>query len=241
MIKKIKLTLLIKFKPNKYTWIAFGLAILSFMLSLMLNFVNNHLLWIFIRDVLQVVIVGVVIPLYILSQKKEFVKAGLRFDKPWILLMGFILAGLLLFQFLLEGGNTTSLNFSNLDAAFYIMVGNIFEIIFFAGFLRNEFEKAFGIIPSIILASLFFSLHHAGFQPEFNKLFLVGLLFISIMRIPTHWLLVIPAWWVGGVWDVLVKSENIADITQIGWIRPSIILLAITLVFYKFYSDDKPT
>jgi len=48
--------------------------------------------------------------------------------------MGFISAGLLLFQFLSEGGNPTSLNFSNSDAAFYTMVANIFEIIFFSDF-----------------------------------------------------------------------------------------------------------
>ncbi len=236
IMKKIKTILSIRFNPDQYTWIAFGLAVLSFILSLMLNFTNNHFLWFFIRDVLQIIIIGLLIPLYILSRKNEFKKTGLRFDKSWLLLIGLFLAGLLLLQFISEGGTTANLNLFNLDAMFYVMVANIFEIIFFAGFLRNEFEKAFGIIPAIILASLFFSLHHAGFQPEFLKLFFVGLFFISIMRIPNHWFIIIPAWWIGGVWDVLVKAQNIVDITKIGWIRPSIILLAIILLFYKFYS-----
>lgn len=199
-----------------------------------MNFADNNILEFLLRDFLQVIVVGLIIPVYLLAKGGAFKKAGLRFDRPRLFLIGIIIAGLLFLQFLSEGSDLSKLNISGLNIIFYIMAANIFEIIFFAAYLRYEFEKAFGIIPSIILSAMFFSLHHIGFQPEFLKLFLVGLTFISIMRIPNHWFIIIPAWWVGGVFDVLIKAQDIADISRVGWIRPCIILAAIaTILLWK--------
>ena len=79
---------------------------------------------------------------------------------------------------------------------------------FIYGFLRMSFEKSFGIIPSILLTSVFYSLHHAGFQPEFLHLFLVGLMYCGVFYITKNMLIIFPFFWgVGALWDVLVSSE----------------------------------
>ena len=51
---------------------------------------------------------------------------------------------------------------------------------FIYGYLRMSFEKAFGIIPAVLLTAAFYSLHHAGFQPEFVHLFFVGIMYCSV-------------------------------------------------------------
>ncbi|WP_456298465.1 hypothetical protein [Acetatifactor aquisgranensis] len=34
--------------------------------------------------------------------------------------------------------------------------------------------------PAILITAIFYSLHHAGFQPEFTKLFFVGILYVTV-------------------------------------------------------------
>ena len=57
---------------------------------------------------------------------------------------------------------------------------NTEEMVFIYGFLRYELERAFGILPAILITAIFYSLHHAGFQPEFTKLFFVGIMYVTV-------------------------------------------------------------
>jgi hypothetical protein len=50
------------------------------------------------------------------------------------------------------------------------------------------------VIPGVVIAAAFFSLHHAGFQPEYIQLFIAGLVFITIIRVASHWLIAFPFW-----------------------------------------------
>ena len=95
----------------------------------------------------------------------------------------------------------------NFYAISYIWVAGIFEMIFIFGFLRYKFEQSLGIIPAIIVTSVFYSLHHAGFQPEFIKLFFVGVMYLAIFYITKNILIIFPFFWgVGAIWDVLQNS-----------------------------------
>ena len=97
-------------------------------------------------------------------------------------------------------------------------------------------EKAFGIIPAIILTSAFYSLHHAGFQPEFVHLFLVGLMYCSIFYITRNMLIIFPFFWgVGALWDVLVSSEAGDEIKNpVSFVIALVILSATALwIFYR--------
>lgn len=233
---KLKKAFTFRFQPDKYTLIAFLLGGLSFGVGYLMRLTDNAVLLYIFRDVLQVMFIGVVVPFFILSTKNEFQEAGLRIDKGLrYILISVMLGALLTFQFYTEEGDRLfDLTIAHIEPALYVMVTNIFEILFFVIFLRFYFEKAFGIIPAIIMASAFFSLHHIGFQPEFYKLFLVGLFFMVIFRIVNHWLILIPLWWVGGLGDVLVKSTEVSGLESMHWWRSMVILLIITLMFiYK--------
>jgi hypothetical protein len=78
---------------------------------------------------------------------------------------------------------------------FYSLCSQGGEVVFFYSFQRTLFERAFGIIPGIILAALFYSFHHLGFQPEFGKLFFVGLMYATTFRLGNSAFMIYPFFW----------------------------------------------
>ncbi len=50
----------------------------------------------------------------------------------------------------------------------------------------------------------------------YTKLFFVGVLFLSILRMARHWLVLFPLWWVGGLGDVLFRSAETAGVDWLG-------------------------
>lgn len=236
MPMNVKPIFTIRFAPTRSTALAAGLGVLSVVLSIMLNlFPTEAGHWVF-RVLLQISLIGVVVPLFVLALHREAKAAGLRFDRAGIhLLISTVIALLLLLQFRLEDPQLFSkFGMASIEPAFYIAVANVYEVIFFAVFLRFYFEKAFGILPAIVLAAMFYSLHHAGFQPEFAKLFVVGLFFIAIFRIANHWLICFPFWWMGGIVDVLSQAENIADISGLDWAKGLFMLGVIVIAIFYF-------
>lgn len=186
---------------------------LSFFLRLFLeDTLVNQAVFFIVLDILIKVIVGFYIPVHymVIKRKQDLEIFGIT-KKNWktSLLLGLIFAALLLVQFMSESGGIGQdvfLRAGILIPVFYIFVAGIFEMTFIYGFLRRIFDKSFGVIPGIILTSLFYSFHHAGFQPEFGKLIFVGIMYASIYRITNNILIVFPFFWgVGATWDVLVN------------------------------------
>jgi hypothetical protein len=100
--------------------------------------------------------------------------------------------------------------------AAYVLLAVTFECLFFYSFLRTLLERSFGIVPAIALAALFYAFHHAGFQPEFGKLFFVGVLYATVFRLGNSALLIWPFFLgVGGVYDVLIKSRVVSEIAHV--------------------------
>jgi len=207
---------LFRFNVTKDTGIAAvaGLAMLGLSL-LMIPFggdsVRDTVISFVLRDLLMIFGLGVVFVSLFVGKKGADVLADLGFTKrKWLLslILNIVLGAGLLFVFLKDEVPVNVISLKNLYGASYILVAGIFEMLFIYGFLRMSFEKAFGVIPSIILTSVFYSLHHAGFQPEFMHLFLVGLMYCSVFYITKNMLIIFPFFWgVGALWDVLVSSE----------------------------------
>ena len=100
--------------------------------------------------------------------------------------------------------------------AAYVLLAVTFECLFFYSFLRTLLERSFGIVPAVVLAALFYAFHHAGFQPEFVKLFFVGVLYATVFRLGNSALLIWPLFLgVGGVYAVLIKSRVVSDIAHV--------------------------
>ena len=148
------------------------------------------------------------------------------------LVLDFILAASLLAMFLKDEKPSGILEIKNLYAATYILVAGIFEMTFIYGYLRANFENAFGIIPAILLTSAFYSFHHAGFQPEFLHLFLVGLMYCSVYYITQNLLIIFPFFWgVGALWDVIISSQAGNEIKNLESFIIAIVILSLSAIW----------
>ena len=206
---------LFRFNFTKDTAVAFAAGAVMIALSLlMLPFMGASLFdkiaSFVLRDLLMIFGLGVVFVSLYVERNKDGVKAiGFTGKKTALsLLLNVLFAAGLLAMFLKEGRPQGILEVRNLYAAAYILVAGIFEMTFIYGYLRACFEKAFGIVPAILLTAAFYSFHHAGFQPEFMHLFFVGLMYSAVYYITQNLLIVFPFFWsVGALWDVIVSSE----------------------------------
>ena len=209
--------------PPAHTALAFGAGIASIALSLaLLPLVDQPLLAALVRDVAQVALLGIMLPLlFVLRTRSPIADFGFTLRRARLFLaINLVLAAALLWQQLRTSPPPAAFqwNADNLWRAGYVAVSLVFELVFFYGFLRTLFERAFGALAGIVLAALFYSLHHAGFQPEFVKLFFVGILYASVFRIGNSALLIFPFFLgVGGVYDVLLKSKVAAVIEYPEW------------------------
>ena len=174
----------------------------------------------FLRDIGQVFVLGVLVPLVYLRRTRQSPRDFGFHTRRWplFLCINAVLAIGLLFQFRRTDPPPADFQWgaSNLWLAAYVVVTLVFELIFFYGFLRTLFERAFGSVLGVVLAAAFYSFHHAGFQPEFAKLFFVGILYGTVYRLGNSALLIFPFFLaVGGVYDVLIKSKVVATVHHV--------------------------
>ena len=230
---------LFRFNFTKDTAVAFaaGAAMLALSL-LMLPFAGDSLadkiISFVLRDLLMIFGLGVVFVSLYAERNKDGVKAiGFTGKKTALsLLLDIVFAAALLAMFLKKGRPQGILEAKNLYAASYILVAGIFEMAFIYGYLRARFEKAFGIIPAIILTAAFYSFHHAGFQPEFLHLFFVGLMYCSVYYITQNLLIVFPFFWAAGaLWDVIVSSDAGKEIKNFESFAIALVILALSAIW----------
>lgn len=233
---------LFRFHPNKSTIVAFGTGLSIILLSTaMILFKGSQIetvLHIFLRDFLMIFVVGFCFPLLYVRAKEEHPYATLGITKHRLktsLVLNVFFAILLLLSFLLGNREVIIINYKSLFAISYTLVAGIFEMICIYGFMRYYFERAFGIIPAILLTALFYSLHHAGFQPEFLKLFFVGIMYCSVFYITRNIFIIFPFFWgVGAIWDVLINSpagQSLQNATS--FIVAIVLLVAMTIFIMK--------
>ena len=225
-----------RFNFTKDTTVAFGAGAAMIFLSLiMLLFGGDSLIdkamSFILRDLLMIFGLGIVfVSLYVWKKAGSIKAIGFTGRKNALsLLIDFLLAAGLLAMFLKDEKPSDILEIKNLYAAAYILVAGIFEMTFIYGYLRASFEKAFGIIPAILLTAAFYSFHHAGFQPEFLHLFFVGLMYCSVYYITQNLLIVFPFFWaVGALWDVIVSSEAGEEIKNLESFIIALVLLILS-------------
>lgn len=232
---------LFRFEPQKEVLWAFLLGISAAAFSFTLNFTYTRLSFILLRDILQVGLIGLLIPTLLLKKTPgRWKNAGLNFEHPLrniLISLGLAVLFSLQFYFGMEsGGESFALDTTYIIPAVYVSLINIFEFLFFCLYMNEVFSKSFGIIPAILLSALFYSFHHAGFQPEFLKLFFVGIFFMSLLRIFKSWLAVFPVYWVCALWDVLFLSSATGDIFQVDLLQVLIVSLEIAVAFFIIFS-----
>lgn len=191
----------------------FGLicGLIMVLLSMAMTLFNSGISNIILRDILMIIFLGFFTPIYyiLIIKKKDLSVLGIHKKKLTVSLAINVITGIsLLAMFISKNTQDISFNINSFYAVTYILVAGIFEMVFIYGFLRYEFERALGILPAILITAAFYSLHHAGFQPEFSKLFFVGIMYVTVFYFTQNIFSIFPFFWgVGAIWDVLVNSE----------------------------------
>jgi membrane protease YdiL (CAAX protease family) len=232
---------LFRWQPSRETLIALlAGGIVIGLSAAMIPFKNWPWASIAIRDIGQILLMGILFPLIFLHRSGDgFAHFGLNFRRWYIFLgMNLVLGALLLFQFLSKSPPTAAfrLNAHTLWSAAFIMMALVFELIFFYAFLRTLFEQAFGIVPAVILTALFYAFHHIGFQPEYGKLIFVGVLYATVYRLGNSALLIYPFFLgVGGTYDVLIQSKAVSPILfpEIRTLYLAVLILAALIWTWK--------
>jgi len=86
----------------------------------------------------------------------------------------------------------------------------LFEAIFFRGWLQLRFEKAFGVVPGVVLGALCYSLYHVGYGMNWNEmlfLFGLGLVFAAVFRLTRNVAVLWPFYTpIGGLYTNLTEG-----------------------------------
>jgi hypothetical protein len=154
---------------------------------------------------------GVALPLLftVLVRRRALTDLGLTVDR---LLPSLILS-------LLLGWDTYRNTLATLDVVWtreavplivMALVVGLFEAVFFRGWLQLRLEEAFGLVPSLILGALCYSLYHVGYGmtgDEMLFLFGLGLVFAVFFRMTKNvavlWPLYTP---IGGLYTYLSEG-----------------------------------
>lgn len=209
---------LFHWNPSVETFVALAAGLVVIGLSAaMLPFSTSSWFAIIIRDILMIALVGIAFPLYCIRQTHmRWQDFGLTLKKWYIFVpINLFLALLLFLLFLSDKPPAAGFVFNSLvlQKSIYIMLAGVFETVFFYSFLRTIFYRAFGAVPAVILAAVFYAFHHIGFQPEYGKLIMVGLLYAIPVQIANSVLVIYPFYWgIGGLYDVLIQSKTVAPV-----------------------------
>lgn len=224
----------------------FGLicGLIMVLLSISMALFDNEISNIVLRDILMILFLGFFTPLYyiLVIKKKNISVLGVHKNKLAVSLAINVVAGISLSaMFINQNTGDIAFNRESFYAIAYIFAAGIFEMVFIYGFLRYEFERAFGLIPAVFITACFYSLHHAGFQPEFTKLFFVGIMYVTVFYFTQNIFSIFPFFWgVGAVWDVLVNSEAGSQIkNETSFIIAMLMLIAMAGISVFIYCKIK--
>ncbi len=165
-------------KPQPETLVTLLALIGAILVNALANCFKGSLFVLFYQGVL---VLGICIffPLYYIQniKKESLNEIGLT-TKGWFfaLLVGLIFAAVSVPGQIIH----KTILFPSFDKLVYVtialMMSALFEELFFRGFLQTRFEKAFGIIPAVLLSGAAFSLYHLGY-PKFRSVELLLMLF----------------------------------------------------------------
>lgn len=116
----------------------------------------------------------------------------------------------------------------------------LWEPFFVFGWLQLCYERAFGILPAVLLAALSFAAYHIGTYPPAGLLVMLvsGLFFATIFRLTTNLLIVWPlAWGVGSSFGTLMGGR-LFTWSEVG-IWSAILLVQVVLIAYTWYRQKK--
>lgn len=242
IVVRRKEALAMRWQPTRHTWAAVGTGLAAFALSAsMLLFPGKLVAASIIHYVLIYVVCGFAVPwgYTLLVELDTLAGMGLS-RKRWklSLILNVVLGGLFGLLLLFEA-DWSVVPLEQFDrGTFALVVGGLFELFLYYGFIHLRLEKAFGTIPAILITSAIYVLWHTGTQLPLEadplaalwKLFLVGVLYQSVFSITHNLVTIWPFFFASGV--LLDFVVNIGEIERMSrhfpWAVGTLVLMVIT-------------
>jgi len=232
----------LRWQPTRHTWAAVGAGLLAFVLSaLLLLFKDSSVAHRLLHYGGIYVLCGVLIPwgYPLLIEKNTDASIGLTRERWGIsLILNGVLGGLfaLILIFEADWGAIEPVAFTR--ATLVLLVGTLFELLLYYGFIHLRLEQAFGTIPAILGTAVLYVLWHAGTQlphePDLLigivKLFAVGVLYQSVFSLTHNLLAIWPCFLgVGVMIDYAVNIETIDPVSaQLPWAVGALACMLLT-------------
>jgi membrane protease YdiL (CAAX protease family) len=215
-----------RWQPTQHTWVAIGTGLLAFVFSAsLLLFEPGSIPALIVHYGLIYIICGAVIPwgYTILAERNTPAALGVKRER-WVLsLILSLVAASLFVPVLIFEGDLGAIGWEKVAKASFILTGagGLFELFLYYGFIHLRLEKAFGIIPAILLTSAIYVLWHVGTQLPMEpdplyamwKLFWVGVMSQSLFSLTRNVLIIWPFFHAVGV--MLDFAVNIAGVEEI--------------------------
>lgn len=234
-----------RWQPTRHTWVAVGTGLLAFAFSAsLLLFEPGSFPAQLIHNGLIYVVCGALIPwgYTILAERGTPAALGLRRER-WILslILSLIVSGLFMPMLLFEG-DLASVGWGNVAKASFVLTGagGLFELFLYYGFIHLRLEKAFGVVPAILLTSAIYVLWHVGTQLPLEpdplyavwKLFWVGVMSQSLFSMTRNLLVIWPLFHAVGVMlDFAVNIGAVEGIVhELPWAVGVVFVMAIIAV-----------
>lgn len=205
--------LALRWRPDRHTAAALGTGLLAVAFSaaiLLFPERSNagrvlHFLGIY-------VVCGALLPWWYVTRVERAGAAALGLTRErWraALLIGLAAGGALFARVLVEA------DFSRVDpdylaiASFSLLVGGLFELFLYYGFLHLRLDRAFGPLPAIVGSAAIYTFWHVGTELPMHEdpvaglalLFGVGLLYHAVFQLTRNLLSIWPFFFMGGVWN----------------------------------------
>lgn len=255
MIVRYKEAFSFQWQPNRHTWAAIGVGGLTFGLSFLMLIVGEGSLGsLILHNVGIYALCGALLPFaYVFFIEKGGFKdlAITRERLPMSLGLNLLLgAGLCTLMIMQADWAVIDMREFWL-AAFVLSVGTFFELFLYYGFIHTRLERAFGIIPAILLTAFIYTLWHVGTEltlvenpwgVAFN-LFFVGILYQSIFSIARNLGAIWPFFVGGGVMlDFVVKIESVSVVAgHYRWAALALSLMILSIIVVVYLSRRQKT
>ena len=238
---KRKQAFVLRWQPDRGTWVAIGTGLLAFVLSAALRLFEAGAI---ARQLLLYggiwLLCGVVIPwaYVLLAERGTLAGLGLRRER-WLssLLIGLALAAFFSLVIVFEA-DPVALDWAEVwrGAVVLIGAGGLFELFLYYGFIHIRLERAFGTLPAILLTAVIYVLWHAGTQLPLEadpwlgalKLLGVGVMYQAVFSLTCNLLIIWPFFMgVGVMLDFLVNVGEMEVIaTAFPWALGTILAMA---------------
>jgi hypothetical protein len=124
-----------------------------------------------------------------------------------------------------------------------VLAVGLFEAVFFRGWLQLRFEEAFGVVPSVIMGALCYSLYHVGYGMMWGEmlfLFGLGMVFAAVFRLTRNVIVLWPFYTpVGGLYTNLSEGLTLPFDATYGFLLTLGLMAAVILVSGALYRRNR--